>query len=273
MANTMTIGDFSRATRLSAKTLRFYHRVGLLEPARVDPHNGYRLYDADQIADAQVIRQFRTLEMPVDTIREVLAAPGILHRNALIAAHLERMEAHLESTRSAVAALRGLLVPTASSLEITHRSISPTPALVIRETFALAEIGAWFSGAKSELRRMVAAHGLTQSGPVGGLWDNALFLEEAGEAALFLPVTSIAGLPERAGRVSVETLPAVELAVATHRGTDDTIGEVYAGLGRYVAGRQLGSDGPMWESYVQEPSGPDGVEITEIGWPILSVAR
>lgn len=40
---TMTIGDFSRATRLTAKTLRFYHQVGLLEPARVDPVNGYCL--------------------------------------------------------------------------------------------------------------------------------------------------------------------------------------------------------------------------------------
>ena len=46
MTTMMTIGDFSRATRLSAKTLRFYHRVGLLAPAQVDPGNGYRMYSA-----------------------------------------------------------------------------------------------------------------------------------------------------------------------------------------------------------------------------------
>ena len=31
----LTIGDFSRITHLSIKTLRHYHRVGLLEPADV----------------------------------------------------------------------------------------------------------------------------------------------------------------------------------------------------------------------------------------------
>ena len=37
MASSLPIGDFSRATHMSIKTLRHYHRVGLLEPADVDP--------------------------------------------------------------------------------------------------------------------------------------------------------------------------------------------------------------------------------------------
>ena len=38
------MGDFSRATHLSVKTLRHYHQVGLLEPATVNPdttHNDH----------------------------------------------------------------------------------------------------------------------------------------------------------------------------------------------------------------------------------------
>ncbi|WP_410623475.1 MerR family DNA-binding transcriptional regulator [Amycolatopsis sp. cmx-8-4] len=38
----LTVGEFSRVTHLSAKTLRHYHDVGLLEPADVDPATGYR---------------------------------------------------------------------------------------------------------------------------------------------------------------------------------------------------------------------------------------
>lgn len=60
----MTIGDFSRAVRLTAKALRFYHRNGILEPAVVDGQNGYRLYAAEQIADAQVVRTLRELRRP-----------------------------------------------------------------------------------------------------------------------------------------------------------------------------------------------------------------
>jgi hypothetical protein len=33
------IGDFSRASHLSVKTLRHYHEVGLLEPSEVDLNN------------------------------------------------------------------------------------------------------------------------------------------------------------------------------------------------------------------------------------------
>src|ERR1700682_6406982 len=40
----LTIGEFSRITHLSIKTLRRYHEAGLLQPARVDRQTGYRYY-------------------------------------------------------------------------------------------------------------------------------------------------------------------------------------------------------------------------------------
>jgi len=60
-------------THLSVRTLRRYHRDGLLEPTHVDPGNGYRWYSADQVADAQVIRRFRELDMPVAEAVEFFA--------------------------------------------------------------------------------------------------------------------------------------------------------------------------------------------------------
>ncbi|CAL9326169.1 hypothetical protein SUDANB135_07001 (plasmid) [Streptomyces sp. SudanB135_2055] len=50
----LTIGEFSRLTHLSIRTLRRYHEAGLLEPAHVDPSSGYRYYDPAQIPGAQV---------------------------------------------------------------------------------------------------------------------------------------------------------------------------------------------------------------------------
>jgi hypothetical protein len=49
MAPSLPIGDFSRATHMSIKTLRHYHRVGLLEPADVDQFTGHRRYTTEQI--------------------------------------------------------------------------------------------------------------------------------------------------------------------------------------------------------------------------------
>ena len=59
MPSSLAIGDFSRATHLSVKTLRHYHRLGLLVPAEVDPDSSYRRYSTEQIPTAQVIRRFR----------------------------------------------------------------------------------------------------------------------------------------------------------------------------------------------------------------------
>ena len=42
MASTVSVGQFATMTHLSVKTLRHYHDVGLLEPARVDEWTGYR---------------------------------------------------------------------------------------------------------------------------------------------------------------------------------------------------------------------------------------
>ena len=83
MAAGLTVGDFSRATHLSVKTLHHYHQVGLLEPATVNPDTGHRYHSAYQIATAQVIGRLRDLEMPVAGITAVLAAPDAPARNAL----------------------------------------------------------------------------------------------------------------------------------------------------------------------------------------------
>ena len=77
MASSLAIGDFSRATHLTIKTLRHYHRIGLLEPAHVDPDTGRRRYGTDQIPTAQVIRRFHDVVLgsgglPLGALRDVV---------------------------------------------------------------------------------------------------------------------------------------------------------------------------------------------------------
>lgn len=44
-----SIGDFAGLGRVSVRMLRHYDAIGLLRPAHVDPHSGYRYYTADQL--------------------------------------------------------------------------------------------------------------------------------------------------------------------------------------------------------------------------------
>jgi DNA-binding transcriptional MerR regulator len=90
--STLPIGDFSRATHLSVKMLRYNHEIGLPEPVDVDTGTGYRRYATEQIVTAQIIRRFRDLDMPLEDIQIVLQAPDVETRNRVIANHLARLE-------------------------------------------------------------------------------------------------------------------------------------------------------------------------------------
>src|SRR5579871_4009373 len=131
MRGTVSIGDFSRMTHLSIKTLRHYHDVGLLVPAETDRMTGYRYYAKSQVPLAQVIRRFRALDMPVEEIRAILATSDPAARTTLIAVHLERLENQLKETNAAVASLRALIERPDVSLPVEQRAVREASALAI----------------------------------------------------------------------------------------------------------------------------------------------
>ena len=165
MGSLVTIGDFSRASHLTVKTLRHYHDAGLLEPSEIDPDSGYRYYSRDQIPAAQVVRRLRNLRMPVAQVRAVLAAPDADSRNRLIAEHLGRLEAELSQTRAAVNELRALLEPRASG-PIVHRTVPAAHAIGIEQVIDDSDMFAWWQGAIGELAAHVVEHEISVAGPL-----------------------------------------------------------------------------------------------------------
>jgi len=266
------VGDFSRVTHLSVKTLRHYHQVGLLEPTAVNPDTGYRYYSPDQIPTAQVIRRLRDLEMPVADVKAVLAARDAPARNALIAAHLDRLEAELAQTRVAVESLRNLLQPPEGVTAIEHRSVPATAAAGLTAVVDRTDVLAWWQGALGELRATVRAQGLRATGPSGGVFASELFQRDRGEATVFIPVP---GLVRPIGRVTGLVVPAAELAIISHHGPLADADLSYAKLGSYATTHEISIDGPLREYYLRGAEDtPDEAEWrTEIGWPIFRADR
>jgi len=264
----LTVGEFARITHLSVKTLRHYHQVGLLEPADVNPDTNYRYYRAEQVPTAQVIRRLRDLEMPVAEVKAVLSAPDPRARNALIAAHLDRLEAELAQTRAAVDSLRNLLQRPETAAAIVHRSVPATPAAGIAAVVDRADILAWWQGALGELHATVRAQGLYATGPSGGLFASEIFTRDRGEATVFVPVQ---GGVRAVGRVTPVVIPAAELAIISHPGPLHDADLSYATLGSYTADHEISIEGPLREYYLRGVQDtPDQAEWrTEIGWPIF----
>jgi DNA-binding transcriptional MerR regulator/effector-binding domain-containing protein len=268
MREGLTIGEFSRVTHLSVKTLRYYHDVGLLAPVHVGQDTGYRYYSLDQVPTAQVIVRLRNLDMPVPDVKAVLATQDAVARNQLITAHLARLEHQLSQTQHAVEALRDLLNREASGSDIEHRTVAAQPAIAIREIVDRQDVLSWWQGALGELYGLAAAQKLHLTGPSGGVFASELLLHERGEALVFVPVDDDT---RPVGRVEPLVVPGAELAIATHHGPLGTIDLTYGDLGTYAARHEIGVDGPLREYYLRNPlevSREDDL-VTEVGWPIF----
>ncbi|MBI4409987.1 MAG: heavy metal-responsive transcriptional regulator [Gemmatimonadetes bacterium] len=100
----MTIGGLARAAGVSADTLRYYERLGLL-PRAQRSSAGYRLFDpsaADRIA---FIRKAQALGLTLEEVREVLriAADGTApcqHVRAALSSRLSEVDTRIEELES-----------------------------------------------------------------------------------------------------------------------------------------------------------------------------
>lgn len=266
----VSIGDFSVMTSLSRKALRHYHDIGILEPAHVDSHTGYRFYDTSQVDHAHIIRRFRTLGMSIPDIKALLSTDDAATRTEIITSHLQQMEEQLQQTRDTVGALRELLSPVRTPAFVQVRQEPALAVWSIGAAIEVSEIDHWFAATLRTLRdAVVTAAGAPSAVVPGGLYDRALFLESRGNATLFVPAPQTADPPEG---IRAEVLPKAEYAVLTHSGGhEEGIDRSYAALGIYANEHLISGQGPIREHYIgATPSDPTTFTATEICWPIFS---
>ncbi|MBX7448936.1 MerR family transcriptional regulator [Mycolicibacterium sp. 3033] len=268
MGAQVSIGDFSLMTSLSRKALRHYHDLGILEPAHIDPHTGYRFYDTGQVDHAHIIRRFRSLGMSIPDIKALLSTDDALARTEIITTHLEQMEQQLQQTRDTVSALRELLAPVdvPAIVDVRHE-----PALAVWSVSAdidVDDIDHWFAETLTRLGDALAtATGRRDTTLYGGLYERALFSESHGEATLFVPAPQSATAPQG---VRAHVLPRADYAVLTHTGNHEGIDRTYAALGTYANERLISDQGPTREHYLGGSlSEPTTFAATEICWPIF----
>tara|TARA_R110002167_G_scaffold42935_14_gene130058 strand:+ start:4917 stop:5309 length:393 start_codon:yes stop_codon:yes gene_type:complete len=67
----MKIGELAQATKVSAKTIRYYENIGLLtSPSR--EANGYRYYRLHDAKTLVFIRRCRELNIPIEDIKQLV---------------------------------------------------------------------------------------------------------------------------------------------------------------------------------------------------------
>jgi DNA-binding transcriptional MerR regulator len=157
----LTIGEFARRSFLSPKALRLYDRQGLLVPAEVDPHSGYRFYREEQLATARLISRLRQLDMPLAIVQSLVQRDP--HQQAdLLAAWWDDVEARIDAQRELMTwlliSLSGREMPT-DRFVVEERAVPATTVICEQRHVNAFELPGWLETRMAYLIDLAHQHG------------------------------------------------------------------------------------------------------------------
>jgi DNA-binding transcriptional MerR regulator len=115
-----SIGELSRRTGLTVKTIRYYSDQGIVPPTDRSP-GGYRLYGLDALARLDLARTLRDLGLDLATVRRVLDREASIPEVA--EAHADALDVQIQTLRLRRAVLRAVArgCPTTMEMDLMHR--------------------------------------------------------------------------------------------------------------------------------------------------------
>jgi DNA-binding transcriptional MerR regulator len=266
------IGDFSKLSRISVKTLRFYDEMDLLKPVEVDRFSGYRYYEYGQLARLNRILALKDLGFSLEEIRKLLEDDlsadqlrGMLKLRE--AESRQRVQEEAERLMRIEARLRQIeQEDVMSKYDVVIKKIEPFKVASVRDVVPTPpEQGRLWR----ELEGYLAMHRVHGMGPCLSLYHDDEYKERDWDIEVCEPLAE--DVPD-GKRVVVRELPLVEtMACTIHTGPFVTINEAYDAIMRWVNVNGYQVTGPIREVYLKEAkhgSQTDPATVTEIQVPV-----
>ncbi len=266
------IGDFSKLSRISIKTLRFYDEMDLLKPVEVDRFTGYRYYEYGQLARLNRILALKDLGFALEEIRKMLESDLSLEQMRGMlklreaesrqkvreeAERLLRIEARLKQIeQEEVMSKYDVVIKKIEPLKVASvRGVVPTPP----------DQGTLWR----ELEGYLAMHRVRGMGPCLSLYHDDEYKERDWDIEVCEPIAE--DVPP-SKRIVVQELPLVEtMACTIHAGPFVTLNEAYDAIMRWVDENGYHIAGPVREVYLKtakQGSQTDPGTVTEIQVPV-----
>lgn len=212
----LSIGGFASAAQLSLKALRLYDQLGILKPSYVDRDSGYRYYQPDQLSQARLIRLMRQMEMPLATIRLVLAAaPAEAER--LVRDYWQARERRVEQARRMVDDLLAILREEVSAmmLDVSVKTVDPQPIISLTRRVKVEQLSEHMQASLGQLYALAEQQGNSVTGAPFGIYHGPVNHDDDGPMEVCLPVRTIS---QATGDVAARELPGGTVAYVLLQG-------------------------------------------------------
>ncbi len=242
----LTIGDFSRLSRVTPRMLRHYDALGLLRPEAVG-ENGYRYYRQEQLSDLVKIQWLKGYGFSLGEIGTLLGLeedqllPRLRQRRLDLCRELNRQQEIIHQIEADILRMEG----TTFMEKQYHVVLIQDPeqkVFSIRETIGVDQYHDFFA----RLYREAGACGLKQAGPIQMLYHDEEFSHEHSDVEAQMVVAQ--------DGPDVKIKPACLCAAVRHKGPYENLHLAYdalcAWLGEHTEYRMCG---PAMDRYFGDP--------------------
>jgi DNA-binding transcriptional MerR regulator len=265
----LKIGDFSKISQVSVKTLRYYDEIGLLKPSNIDNFTSYRYYSFDQLPQLNRILALKELGFSLTQISQILRTGLPLPElRGMLRLKLLEIQQRIQDDQELMKRIEARLdqleqEDTMPTYDIVLKKLEPSPIASVRGIIpSYPEQGDLWN----KLEAYLTIHHLTPTSACFTLYHSE---EPEIDAEVCEPLNTV--IPCE-GEIKSYILPGFDTVACTvHHGPFITIGQAYEALIKWIEANGYHFAGPTREIYLNTSnngSQTDPATVTEIQFPV-----
>lgn len=242
----ISIGQFSKICSVSVKTLRYYDKVGLLKPARVDEWTGYRYYHENQLKDMLTINRLKRYGFSLIEIKMFLSSGNkralflrLKEQAEIIRKEIGHREMLLKELNGVIRNFErnGEIMNYQSQYNVSVAKGKEISILSLRQRMSVNDFGRYYG----ELFTKVARNGITTTGEVLAIYHDKEWDENNSDVEVGIGISD----KDKATRIIPEGL----CACTVHKGAYANLPEAYASIVKWINENGYEIAAPPYEIY------------------------
>lgn len=269
----LSIGEFSKICRVSAKALRYYAEIGLLLPDEINPENGYRYYSIEQLEKMLFINRLKSYNFSLEEIKAILGSKELLDEKLYLALagkkkemekQVREFEKTLDELNNDLSNLKQgkSMMSYLESIDVQLVEIPGMFLLSIRKMVHEHEFAEEYGNCFGKLFKKIADGKLTMTAPPMVLFHSAEFSPLGLDTEFAVPVKEyVTGTRDFCPGLCLKTIL---------YGSYSGLSSVYAKQREWAEKEGYECNNALYEVYVTDPSqvSKESEFITEIYYPV-----